>query len=58
MFVEVENIIFTFPDSWSTLNQKTIHAFSENENGEIVKNYFSEILNGFISKIIIILFFF
>ena len=50
MFVKVENIIFTFPDGWSKLNQKTIHAFSENENGEFVKDYFSEILNVFISK--------
>ena len=50
MFVKVENIIFTFPDGWSKLNQKTIHAFSENENGEFVKDYFSKILNVFISK--------
>ena len=49
MDIELENILFTFPKGYSELNKKILNSFSKNENGEFIKGYFSEILNGFSS---------
>ena len=50
MIFKFDNIVFTFPKGWSTLDQKTINRLSKNDNGEFAKDYSSKIVNVFISE--------
>jgi len=50
MIFKFDNIVFSFPKGWSTLDQKTINRFSKNDNGEFAKDYSSKIANVFISE--------
>ena len=50
MIFKFDNIVFTFPKGWSTLDQKTINRLSKNDNGEFAKDYSSKIVKVFISE--------
>ncbi len=51
MIFKFENIVFTFPKSWSTLDQKSINRFSKIDSGEFAKDYPYKIVNVFISEL-------
>ena len=46
----MQNIDFTFHNSWSEMNHVILNSFRENERQKFINNYFSKILYKFISK--------
>ncbi len=46
----MQNIEFTFHNSWSEMNHVILNSFRENERWKFINDYFSKILYRFISK--------
>ena len=50
MDFKLENILNKLTKGYSELDKKIVNYFSDKENGEFIKGYFSEILSGFSSE--------